>query len=861
MKVSYRWLCRYFDVEPDSPSWPNPETIEATLTSIGLEVEEVQKIGRSAQELAGLVIGRVMQCVPHPNADRLKLTLVNVGLEEPLAIVCGAPNVTAGMTVVVAPVGSTLHPFEGPELLIRTAKIRGESSQGMLCAEDEIGLSNVHDGLMVLPDDWRPGASFAAYYGDRSDTIYTLGITPNRMDALSHYGVARDVGAALSISLIPLRCLCREDSAFDADGNPLSKEMTMRGAATTSTLLAESDVKPGAGDEAKRRISLSPRTPSPMTLRVETGLDCPRLAGLTIEAVSVGPSPDWLQEALRSIGQKPINNIVDVTNYIQFELGQPLHAYDRTYLQGNLLGVRQAKVGEKITLLDQKEYTLSPANLVIEDGEKPVGLAGVMGGAGDSIHPHTISIYLECACFDPIRIRRSARSVGLRSEASYRFERGTDPALVPLALERAASLILSTAGGFIPYRIDYLESATLETSRISMKHSALERIAGCPLPVEETKRILKSLDFIVKDNDSAGADVDLTWDIKPPFYRRDVRRQADVAEEILRIWGYDRIPIPNIHRYRNDYPEESGTPVWQERISDWLSARGFSEFMGLSFVSQEEFEAIEPDLSRAIRVLGPVNEQIPFLRPSLILSGLRHIAHNLNRRQNTVLCYEFGRTYLRQDIKVNFEERESLCIMVTGSQVPETWYRSEQPVDLPFLRGHVADLFRFCNSAHGKDQPWSNSGMQPISQGVQSDDVQMLQVGRDLLDLFDIKQPVFCAVLPWTEWIPKKQMAVPAYRDVPKFPAMRRDLALVMPISTPFRQIEQLARAQGGPYLESLQLFDVYNGKGLPQGHISYAISLIFRHPEQTLTDSQIEETIQAMLVTFDQSLGAKLRQ
>lgn len=839
MKVSYRWLCRYFDLEPDAPSWPSPEIVKTTLTAIGLEVEEVLKIGRSTQELAGLLIGHVIQCDPHPNANRLKLTLVDIGLEEPLRIVCGAPNVAQGMNVVVAPVGTTLHPFKGPEMLIRSAKIRGESSQGMLCAQDEIGLNAYHDGLMVLPGELTPGTPFTDYFGEQSDTVFTLGITPNRMDALSHYGVARDLGAALSIPLIPLQHLCREDSVFDTEGNPLAKVKDALTIGSTSSRTAH----------------------PPMALRVESGEDCPRLAGLAIEGVTVGPSPDWLLKALRSIGQKPINNIVDVTNYIQFELGQPLHAYDRAYLEGNLLGVRQANTGEKLTLLDQKEYTLTQANLVIEDGQKTVGLAGIMGGAGDSIHPKTTSIYLECACFDPIRIRCSARSIGLRSEASYRFERGTDPALVPLALERAASLILATAGGNIPYPIHYLESVTLETTALTFKQSTLQRIAGCFIPTEETERILKALDFKIirksKNPDSEGEDY---WEIQPPFYRRDVRRNADVAEEIMRIWGYDRIPIPTAHRYRNDFPHESNIPIWQERISDWLSARGFSEFMGLSFVSQEEFQAIEPDLNRAVRVLGPVNEEIPLLRPSLILSGLRHISHNLNRRQNNILCYEFGRTYLREEGKTNFEEKESLCVMVTGLQNSESWYRSEQSVDLPYLKGHVADLLHFCTSFANNGQPLNRPETDPATKTTLHSSMELAQVDGELLQLFDINQPVFFAVLPWTEWIPNTQAPVPAFRDVPKFPAMRRDLALVLPISTPYKSLEQLALDEGGPFLESLQLFDVYRGKGLPEGHISYAIGLTFRHPEQTLTDSQIEETIQAMLVTFEKSLGARLR-
>ncbi|MEY5052468.1 MAG: Phenylalanyl-tRNA synthetase beta chain, partial [Bacteroidota bacterium] len=404
MKVSYRWLCRYFDLEPDSSALPEPDRVAATLTALGLEVEDELIIGRRPEQLHGLVVGEVVECVPHSGADRLRVTQVNVGQPELLKIVCGAPNVEAGLKVVVAPVGTTLFPLNGEPLTIRMAKIRGEQSQGMLCAEDELGLGPDHDGLLVLPREAVPGTPIIEVLPTEMDWVWTLGLTPNRMDALSHYGVARDLGAALALPMIPLACLCRENSPLDQDGHPL----------------------PAYGSSSSGY--------EPMHLGMETGSDCPRLAGLAIEGVRIGPSPEWLQNALLALGHKPINNIVDITNWVQFELGQPLHAYDRSYLEGNRLGVRRARQGERLRLLDNKEYNLSPVNLVIEDGVKAVGLAGVMGGAGDSIHPDTTDIYLECACFDPSTIRASARSLGLRSEASYRFERGTDPELVPLAL-------------------------------------------------------------------------------------------------------------------------------------------------------------------------------------------------------------------------------------------------------------------------------------------------------------------------------------------------------------------------------------------------------------------------------------------
>ena len=814
MKVSYRWLCRYFDLEPDSSALPEPDRVAATLTALGLEVEDELIIGRRPEQLHGLVVGEVVECVPHSGADRLRVTQVNVGQPELLKIVCGAPNVEAGLKVVVAPVGTTLFPLNGEPLTIRMAKIRGEQSQGMLCAEDELGLGPDHDGLLVLPREAVPGTPIIEVLPTEMDWVWTLGLTPNRMDALSHYGVARDLGAALALPMIPLACLCRENSPLDQDGHPL----------------------PAYGSSSSGY--------EPMHLGMETGSDCPRLAGLAIEGVRIGPSPEWLQNALLALGHKPINNIVDITNWVQFELGQPLHAYDRSYLEGNRLGVRRARQGERLRLLDNKEYNLSPVNLVIEDGVKAVGLAGVMGGAGDSIHPDTTDIYLECACFDPSTIRASARSLGLRSEASYRFERGTDPELVPLALEWAAALILDAAGGRLPHTVQLLTVPLTDPQPVLLSSRKIQQIAGCPVPDDETERILKALDFELQPlpKDAHHENDGSAWMVRPPFYRRDVRRAVDMVEEVLRVWGYDRIPIPDQHRYRNLYPAPSAQPGTQEKISQWLSARGFHEFVGLSFVSPAEFQAVESNLSRGVRVLGPVNEQIPLLRPSLLLSGLKHLAYNLNRRQNDVQCYEFGRSYALDEHGRPEAEKEELCVMVTGQQFPETWYRAASQVDGPYLQGHVQDLLAFL----GSTKPLDNAAVQPIP--------------APLLDLYGIRQPVFACILNWTDWVQAPGTPALTYRDIPRFPSVRRDLALVVPASVPYQAIEDLARQNGGPYLETFYLFDLYKGQGLPADHVSYAIALVFRHPEQTLTDQEVEGTIQKMLVNFETSLGARLR-
>jgi phenylalanyl-tRNA synthetase beta chain len=779
--------------------------VASALTSLGLEVEDEEIIGRSPEQLQGLLVGKVVDCVPHPGADRLRLTRVDVGSDTLLNIVCGAPNVQTGLTVAVAPVGSTIYPLKGEPITIRQAKIRGELSQGMLCAEDELGLGPDHDGLLILNDTAEAGTPLIDVLSEPMDWIWTLGITPNRMDALSHYGVTRDLGAALGLPVLPLACLCRENSPLDREGQPIK-----------------------AYRKAQARYK-------PMTLAVQNGQDCPRLAGLALEGVRVGPSPLWLQKALLSLGHKPINNVVDITNWVQFKLGQPLHAYDRSFLEGDRLGVRRANPGEKIRLLDQMDYTLNAQHLVIEDGVKAVGLAGVMGGAGDSIHPDTTDIYLECACFDPPVIRASARSLGIRSEASYRFERGTDPNLVPLALEWAAALILYSAGGEIPHTMQQLIGANLTTEAIPLSSRQIQKVAGCAVPEEETVRILKALDFEVEVQAES-------WLVTPPYYRRDVRRGVDIIEEVLRVYGYDRIPIPDQHRYRNPYPVPSAQPSTQEKIAQWLSARGFNEFVGLSLVSTAEFQAIEPDLTRGVRVLGPVNEQIPLMRPSLLLSGLKHLAYNLNRRQNDVQCYEFGRVYALRGEGQAATEEEHLAILVTGQQHPETWYRPSTPVDAAYLQGHVQDLWAYMGSPEGSDLP----KVQPVAD--------------HLLELFGIRQPVFACLIPWTAWVPQQGAPSPVYREIPRFPSVRRDLALVVPSHVSYKALEELARQNGGPFLESIHLFDRYQGQGLPPNHVSYAIALIFRNSEQTLTDQEVEGTIQKMVVNFEESLGARLR-
>jgi len=803
MKISYNWLLQYLETPVDL------NTLSAGLTEIGLEVDGIEKIGQDVQLLAGLVVGEVLSCEQHPNADKLKCTVITTDGFNRLPIVCGAPNVAAGQKVVVATVGTTLQPLKGDSFSIKKAKIRGEVSEGMLCAEDEIGIGESHDGIIVLPTDTPVGTPVADLYGGQQDYQIEIGLTPNRTDAISHFGVARDIAAYLRIG-----------RKFPALTEP----------AVTRQL-------------------------HEVTIQITNPASCSRLAGICISGVKLGASPEWLQQRLQSIGSKPINNVVDVTNFVMFELGQPLHAYDLRKIKGNTLVVRSAEANEKITLLDKKDYQLSTANLLICNAVEAMGVAGVMGGLNDSIASDTTDIFIESAHFDPAVIRQSARLLGIKSDASYRFERGTDPDMVLPALQRAVNLLLEVAGGQVSSALVDVSSTVPVPKRMHLLYSNFDRIIGKKLKREEIRDILQRLDFTIEYDYSEGLQV------VAPNYRVDVTREIDVIEEVLRIHGLNNIPLGAPIHYEVGYPKRGDKNDWQQAVSTQLVASGFSETMSLSFISNQELALIPGFEGKEVRVLNPVNEQVPVLRPSLLFSGLQNIAYNTNRRQLDLQFFEFGKIHFKH--QKSRKEQDQLGIFITGNQHAESWYGKAAKADLPQLHAHVRNVLRRLGSLEAMEL---RDGVHPclinqLQYNFEGKPVVYLgQVTPAICKTYDIKQEVWFATIDWQKLLQARSAKV-RFQELPKYPSMRRDLALVIANDVKYQALEQAARSTAGKLLKEINLFDVYEGDKLGTGKRSYAMSFVFNDVEKTLTDLEVDLVMQKLIVNFKKSLGATVRQ
>lgn len=803
MKISYNWLLTYLE-QPVAL-----DTLCDALTEIGLEVDGTTSLGQSTEKLAGLVVGEVLECTQHPNADKLKCTIVTTDGSNRLSIVCGAPNVAAGQKVVVAPVGVTLYPTGGEPFAIKKAKIRGELSEGMLCAEDEIGLGNNHDGIMVLPSETTVGTSIAQLLGSDADVQIEIGLTPNRTDAISHYGVARDLAAHL-----------RMGRKFPVLSDPGTHSGTQQ-----------------------------------VSIRIDAPGACNRFAGICISGVTLGPSPEWLQKRLTSIGSKPINNVVDITNFVMFELGHPLHAYDLRKIKGNQIIVRSAAVNEKITLLDKKEYTLQPENLLVCNAEEAMGVAGVMGGLNDSIAPDTTDIFIESAQFDASVIRKSSRMLGIKSDASYRFERGTDPDMVIPALQRAVNLILEIAGGEVSSALEDVCSTVPVPKRMHLLYSNFDRVIGKKIKRDEIRDILRRLDFVIEYEHAEGVQA------VAPNYRVDVTREIDVIEEVLRIHGLNNIPLGAPVHYRASYPKRENKNEWQQRISNQLVSQGYFESMSLSFISQEELELTPEFLGKEIRVMNPVNEQVPVLRPSLLFSGLQNISHNLNRRQLQLSLFEFGKAYIRMN-KARTEQ-EQLALFVTGNQQAESWYEPAKKSDFYQLHATVKNVLSRLGLADRLD---SKPGTHPCLENQLQYQlhgkpvVYLGKVNSKICKHYDIKQDVWFATFEWATLMRETDQPI-RFKELPKFPAMRRDLALVIGKEVAYSQLEEVALASAGSLLRAVNLFDVYEGEKVAAGKRSYALSFILQDEEKTLTDEVADKVMQKLMHNFEKSLGATVRQ
>jgi phenylalanyl-tRNA synthetase beta chain len=810
MRISFDWLKTL--IATDKPA----AEIGALLTGSGLEVEGLEELESIPGGLRGVVLGTVLTCERHPDADKLSLTTVAVGDDTPRSIVCGAPNVAAGQRVVVALEGAMLYPAQGEPFKIKKSKIRGAASEGMICAEDEIGLGTSHAGIMVLDTELPDGTPAADYFGLGSDTVFEIGLTPNRADAASHYGVARELRA-----LLRQPCRLPDVSAFQAPAT-----------APTDNISVVID------DEAAG----------------------PRYAGLLLDNVKVGPSPEWLQRRLRSIGLSPINNVVDVTNFVLHELGQPLHAFDADQLPGRQVRVKRAAEGEKFATLDGVERTLKATDLVIADASgAPLALAGVFGGQTSGVSDATTRVFLESAYFHPAAVRRTAQVHGLKTDASFRFERGTDPNMVPFALQRAALLLQEVAGATVAAPIVDVYPTPIQPATVRLRLPRVERLVGQYIAPERIRQILTDLDITITDENPDEGD-QATWVLSVPPHKVDVTREADVIEEILRIYGYNNVALRphNSASFLATFPNPD-PEVIRTKVASLLSGQGYSEIITNSVTNSQYFEKGGEKNEALVRILNYNSIDLNVLRPTLLHSGLETIRHNVNRRQRDLKLYEFGRTYqLTEGGK--YKEKTSLVIYLTGNAGAETWQ-------------HKADKAAFHDLAGAVQQVLAALGFQPTSQPVQHPYLagglsllvhnqplaQLGAVSPSVLKQVDVTQPVWYAELDWDGLVRKYKPTLTA-RELPRFPEVRRDLSLVVDRTVTFEQLQQIARRTEKKLLQSINVFDVYEGDNLGAGKKSYSVSFTLQDFSQTLSEQAIDQVMQKLIAQFEKQAGALIR-
>ncbi len=807
MKISYTWLKDYLPVNLP------PEKVAEILTDTGLEVEGTEEIETVQGGLRGVVIGQVLTCEPHPNADRLKKTTVDIGAGEPLEIVCGAPNVAAGQKVPVATVGTKIYTDEG-EFTIKKSKIRGEVSEGMICAEDELNLGQSHDGIMVLDDDAKVGQSATEYFDIQTDTVFEIGLTPNRTDAMCHYGVARDLRAAL----------------------------LQKGEKTGDLQL------PSVEKFAVQNRAL------PIDIVIEDEAACPRYAGVSIKNVKVQPSPDWLQNRLRAIGLGPINNVVDITNYILHETGHPLHAFDVQTITGNKIIVKTLPDGTKFTTLDDKERTLHEDDLMICNVEEGMVIAGIFGGKKSGVTENTTDIFLEAAWFDPVSIRKTAKRHGLNTDASFRYERGVDPEMTMYALKRAALLVQEIAGGEVSMDILDVHPQKIEGAKCTLNLQRMRTLIGQEIPENEVRQILQSLDIEILSE--SGDD----WQLKVPAYRMDVTREADVVEEVLRIYGFNAIAVPEKMRVSVAQTDPKDEARFREKISAGLAARGFHEIMNNSLTKPQYFEKHGFDAKNSVEMLNPLSQDLAVLRQSLVFGGLETIARNANRQRADLKLFEFGKTYQNQDGK--YSEKEFLALWMTGSENPENWKNENQPSDFFYLKSEIEIILKSLGISEWEENEVS-SEIFDFSLEISTNKKPLFFIGKlkpSFLKETDVKQDVFYAEADWKVLAKKAAKNSIPFQELPKYPAVRRDLALLLDKKILYSDLKKSAQNSERKILRNVNLFDVYEGEKLPSDKKSYALSFTLRDDSKTLNDKQVEKTMEKILGNFKKEFAAELR-
>ena len=823
MNVSYKWLKEFVDFDLTA------QQVCDALTSTGLEVDALEEVQSIRGGLKGLYVGKVLTCEPHPNSDHLHVTTVDLGREEPSQIVCGAPNVAAGQKVIVADLGCVLYDGD-KEFVIKKSKLRGVDSSGMICAEDEIGIGNDHSGIIVLPEDAVVGTPAAEYYNLESDWLIEIDITANRADALSHWGVARELYAWLLQNGYKTSLHRPSASAFSVDDHSL-----------------------------------------PIDVIIENTEACRRYACVSITDCEVKESPDWLKNKLTTVGLRPINNIVDITNYIMMAYGQPLHCFDADMVTGNKIVVKTMPEGTPFVTLDGVEHKLSDRDLAICNAEEPMCIAGVFGGKGSGTYETTHSVVLESAYFHPTWIRKSARRHGLSTDASFRFERGIDPNGVIYALQQAAILCKELAGGKISMEIRDEYPSPIENAVVDLKYSYVHSLVGKDIPAETIKSICQSLEMKVLSETAEGLQLEI------PAYRVDVQRPCDVVEDILRIYGYNNVEIPTqLKSSLVIKGDEDRKHTLQNIISEQLIGAGFNEILNNSLTKVAYYEEKDeksqiPTLNpQIVKIMNPLSSDLGVMRQTLLYGGLESVEHNVKRKVTNLRFFEFGNCYFFDPERQNdddpmqaYKEENFLGLWVTGKRVEGSWAHPNEDSTFYELSADVQNILARIGMSNFvmKKSEWNvfAEGMTIENRGGKKLG-EMGILSKAVLKKFDLQQPVFFAELNWTQLMKATKKNKVTFTDIPRQPAVSRDLALLVDNAVEFAQIEQVARQAEKKLLKQVELFDVYEGKNLPAGKKSYAVNFILQDEEKTMNDKQIDAIMQKLIAQLTSKLGAQLR-
>ncbi|MBS1760165.1 MAG: phenylalanine--tRNA ligase subunit beta [Bacteroidetes bacterium] len=821
MTISYKWLSEYLPVTLES------EKLSRILTSIGLEVENMQQFEEVKGGLKGLIIGEVLTTEKHPNADKLTLTTVNIGADTPLNIVCGAPNVAAGQKVVVAPVGATIYPSTGEPITMAQRKIRGSESQGMICAEDEIGMGTSHDGILVLPNDVAIGTAAAEYFQPYSDIIYEIGLTPNRMDAMSHLGVARDVCAWLSL--------------HDKKNLPAGQE----------NIKAKLPFKNGFKAD---------NNSLPVSVTVENLQACPRYSGVSISNVTIAESPKWLQQKLKAIGLRPINNIVDITNFIQHETGQPLHAFDLDKIAGRKVIVKNLAEGTPFITLDEKERKLNADDLMICDEKEGMCIAGVFGGLHSGVTDTTKAIFLESACFDGITLRKTSFRHNLRTDAASRFEKGTDISATVNVLKRAAWMIKEICGGEIASEIVDVYPNPKQKNEVAVKWHYIKKLSGKNYHPDTVKDILTSLGF---ETIKEGID-DLR--VAVPFHKPDISLPADIVEEIVRIDGLDNIEIPDTITITPSIEEHYEKEVLKEKVANYLAGQGFNEMMTNSITNAAYYS--EEEQKSMVTMKNSLSAELNILRGSLFETAMEVVAHNLNHRNNNLRLFEFGKTYSTSGTG-KYEEKEALCIVISGNDHENSWKQKSSAADIYTLKGAIESTVKALGLKISQTEENSHSKLDNYFEhkitaaNGQTKNITIAaagQVKKTIAEKFGIKQSVFYATLNWMELINLAKKQNTPVSELPKYPAVQRDLAMIVAKDLKWEQVQQTLQKIKLATLKEVNLFDIFESEKLGADKKSLAINFTFLDEEKTLTDKEIDGWMKKILTSLETELNAEIR-